>query len=328
MMREHCRMAEIVPSEELRALIPAIYRMFESRDVDGFDKMLSTSPSLLVVGSDAAEWNAGTAGANIFLAQIEEMPRFRVVASAPSAYRCGDVGWVADRLQLRFGDGTERQYRLTAMLVVERGHWHIVQWHLSLPEPNLHPLTTDVEQLARVVRDHRPDMSPAAAPDGTVTIAFSDIESSTVLLERLGDADFVQMLAWHDHLVRESTETHRGFVVKSQGDGFMLAFPSAAYALRASLSLRDRLAAGFHELPIRVRVGLHVGEALRHSDDFYGRTVVVAARIGALALGGEILASDLVYALTRGLGTFTFGEARSTKLKGLDGTFDLYPVIA
>jgi class 3 adenylate cyclase len=189
-------------------------------------------------------------------------------------------------------------------------------------------MTTNVEQLARAVRDHRPDVHNAAAPDGTVTIAFSDIESSTVLLERLGDTEFVQMLAWHDHVVRESTEAHGGFVVKSQGDGFMLAFPSAAYALRASLSLRDKLVVGFHELPVRVRVGLHVGEALRHSDDFYGRTVVVAARIGALAFGGEILASDLVYALTRGLGTFRFGSSRTTTLKGLEGNFTLYPVLA
>ena len=93
-------------------------------------------------------------------------------------------------------------------------------------------------------------------------------------------------------------------------------------------SVSEALASGFSGLPIRARVGLHVGEAFRHADDFYGRTVVIAARIGALALGGEILASDLVYALARGLGTFSFGDPRSTELKGLDGTFDLYPVLA
>jgi class 3 adenylate cyclase len=319
--------AEIVPSEELRALVATIYRVFESRDVDGFDKLLTASPSLLIVGSDAAEWDTGTAGANVFLAQIEEMPEFRVVSSAPIAFRCGDVGWVADQLHIRFADGTERSYRLTATLTIESGHWRIVQWHMSLPEPNPYPLTTDVEQLGRLVRDRRPDIR-TAVPDGTVTIAFSDIESSTVLLERLGDADFVRMLARHDDLVRECTEQHGGFVAKSQGDGFMLAFPSAAYALRACLVLRDKLAREFHSIPVRVRVGMHVGEAFRHSEDFYGRTVVIASRIGSVASGGEILASDLVYALTRGLGTFTFGEPRPTTLKGIDGIFDLYPVLA
>jgi class 3 adenylate cyclase len=107
----------------------------------------------------------------------------------------------------------------------------------------------------------------------------------------------------------------------------MLAFPSAAFALRASLLMRDRIAEGFDGLPIRIRAGLHSGEAIKHDDDFYGRTVVIAARISALALGGEILASDLVYALARGLGTFTFGDPRTTTLKGLDGSFDLHPVL-
>jgi len=78
------------------------------------------------------------------------------------------------------------------------------------------------------------DLRAISAPDGTVTIVFSDIESSTALLERLGDTEFMQMLAWHDRIVRTTAEEHRGFVVKSEGDGFMLAFPSAASALRAA----------------------------------------------------------------------------------------------
>src|SRR5262252_194898 len=135
------------------------------------------------------------------------------------------------------------------------------------------------------------------------------------------------MLAWHDWIVREVAEEHRGYVVKSQGDGFMLAYPSAAFALRASLITRDRMKAGFEGLPIRIRAGLHSGDAIKHDDDFYGRTVVIAARISALALGGEILASDLVYALARGLGTFSFGEPRTATLKGLDGFFELRPVL-
>jgi class 3 adenylate cyclase len=128
--------------------------------------------------------------------------------------------------------------------------------------------------------------------------------------------------------VRDSVSEHRGFVVKAQGDGFMLAFPSAAYALRSCLTIRDRIASGYHDLPIRVRVGLHAGEVLHHNDDFYGRTVVVAARISALALGVEILASDLVHALAHGLGTFTFGDPRTTTLKGLDGDFTVHPVLS
>jgi class 3 adenylate cyclase len=77
----------------------------------------------------------------------------------------------------------------------------------------------------------------------------------------------------------------------------------------------------------RIRIGLHAGEAIRHADDFYGRTVVIAARISALALGDEVLASGVVHELVRGLGTFNFGDARVTTLKGLDGEFAVYPVL-
>jgi class 3 adenylate cyclase len=92
--------------------------------------------------------------------------------------------------------------------------------------------------------------------------------------------------------------------------------------------MRERIAAGFEGLAIRVRAGLHSGEAIRHDDDFYGKTVVMAARISALALGGEILASSLVYELARSLGTFTFGAPRLVSLKGLAGEFELRPVVA
>jgi class 3 adenylate cyclase len=88
----------------------------------------------------------------------------------------------------------------------------------------------------------------------------------------------------------------------------MLAFPSAAYGLRSCIVTRNRLSEGYCGLPIRVRAGLHAGEALRHENDFYGRTVVIAARISALALGNEILASELVHTLAIDVGTFTFGE--------------------
>ena len=107
----------------------------------------------------------------------------------------------------------------------------------------------------------------------------------------------------------------------------MLAFPSAALALRACLTIRGRIDEGYAELPVRVRAGLHSGEAIKRDDDFYGRTVVIAARISNLAMGGEILASDLVHALARGLGTFEFGEARTATLKGIDGSYALHPVL-
>jgi class 3 adenylate cyclase len=227
--------------------------------------------------------------------------------------------------------GNEIPLRLTVVLTIEGGHWRIVQWHASIGEVDEvsfgRSLTKSIDRVERSVREDRPDLGPASAPDGTVTIAFTDIESSTVLLDRLGDVEFQRMLAWHDRIMREVAAEYRGFVVKSQGDGFMIAFPSAALALRACVTMRGRIDKGFAGVPVRIRAGLHSGEAVKRDDDFYGRTVVIAARISSLAMGGEILSSDLVHALARGLGTFEFGESRVATLKGLDGSFALHPVL-
>jgi class 3 adenylate cyclase len=324
-------MAEIVPSEELRAFYLRFCGAMSADDADTVRGMFSTNACLLYVGTDPEEWWTGPDSAEIMLRQNRELGGIELRPGSPVAHGLGNVGWIGDRMRVVLRTGAEIGVRLTLVLAIERGQWRIVQWHGSIGEKDEvafgRALAKNIDHIERQVRDERLDVRPASAPDGTVTIAFTDIESSSVLLDRLGDAAFMRVLSWHDRIVREAAEQQNGFVVKSQGDGFMLAFPSAAFALRASLAMRERIKPGFEGLPVRIRVGLHSGEAIKRSDDFYGRTVVIAARIGSAALGDEILASDLVYALARGLGTFTFGAPRAAALKGLEGSFDLYPVI-
>jgi class 3 adenylate cyclase len=276
----------------------------------------------------------GPDGVAVSLAHLDELPpsRLEIDAAEVVAYACGDAGWALGRTHLWFDNGADFVLRTTGVFVIERGHWRVAHWHNSIGIRNEDAigvsLTTSIRRTERAVRAARPSVESATAPDGTVTLMFSDIESSTVLLERLGDTEFMQLLSWHDGIVRDAAGEHRGYIVKSQGDGFMIAFPSAAFALRCGTSIQQRLTGGYHGMQVRVRVGLHAGEALRHSDDFYGRTVVIAARIADLALGGEILVSELVHELARGLGTFRFGEPRTAHLKGLDGEYRLYPVSA
>ena len=326
----HCGVPEIAPSEELRAFLLRLYALMEEQDVEGFREMFSSAPQLLVAGSDPEEWWSGREGVEVFVRQLFELP-MQIVPGEIQAFSAGPVGWVADQCHVRLPDGTEQPKRVTAVVMLERGHWRIVQWHAASPVRNddalPYSLTTSVQDLATAVLQDRPDVPAVSAPDGTVTVMFSDIESSTVLLERLGDPSFMRLLAWHDRIVRDTAAEHRGYIVKSQGDGFMIAFPSAAYALRSCLSMHQRLSDGFGGIPVRIRTGLHAGEAFRHDDDFYGRTVVIAARISALAIGGEVLASSIVHALTSSLGTFSFGEPRTVALKGLDGHFEVYPVV-
>jgi class 3 adenylate cyclase len=323
----------VAPSEELRAVYLRSIRAWNARDRSAIEELLSSGAHVTGIGSDPDEWWQGLDAIAADLAYAEELPprELEINPADIFAYACGDTGWVVARIKVRFEHGTEIMLRQTQIFVIERGHWRVVHWHNSIGIPNEEgigvTLTTSIQRTEQAVREARPDVDTAAAPDGTVTLLFSDIESSTVLMERLGDTEFMQLLGWHNAIVRDAALQHRGFVVKEQGDGFMIAFPSAALALRCGLLVQQRLADGFDGTHVRVRIGLHAGEAVRHADDFYGRTVVIAARIANLALGGEMLASALVHELARGLGTFEFGEPRTATLKGLEGEFRVYPVL-
>ena len=84
-------------------------------------------------------------------------------------------------------------------------------------------------------------------------------------------------------------------------------------ALQRALQQRNQSA----DEPIRIRIGLHTGEALREADKFFGRTVILAARIAAQADGGEILVSSLLKELTKSVGDVRFGAGRQVELKGI-----------
>lgn len=170
----------------------------------------------------------------------------------------------------------------------------------------------------------------AKAPAGTVTILFSDIEGFSSMTERLGDRQAQDIVRVHNAIVRGNVGACGGFEVKSQGDGFMIAFDSASKALRCATAIQHELAAYSRthpDEPVRVRMGLNTGEAIKDEDDFLGRTVIVASRIADEANGGEILVSSLLKELVVGTGEFRFGEPREATLKGLNGTHSLVPVL-
>ncbi|MGH2954212.1 MAG: adenylate/guanylate cyclase domain-containing protein [Solirubrobacterales bacterium] len=178
------------------------------------------------------------------------------------------------------------------------------------------------------VEDERPDVRRATAPDGTVTILFTDIEGSTAINERLGDRRWIEVLRAHNSIVRDCVREHRGYEVKAQGDGFMIAYPSARRALECAVEMQRKLASGDGALgePLRVRIGLHTGEAIREGDDFYGRSVTLAARLGDEAAGGEILASSIVRDLVGSAGEIPFEDAGALQLKGIRGRQRAYRV--
>jgi class 3 adenylate cyclase len=183
---------------------------------------------------------------------------------------------------------------------------------------------TSIDEVAQAVAEERPPLHQGAAPDGTTTVLFSDIEGFTAMNDRLGDRQAFEVLKTHNQIVRDEVEAYGGFEVKSQGDGFMVAFSSARQALLCAIAIQKALAAQSGGEPVRVRMGLHTGEAIKDADDFFGRNVIFAARIADQAEGGEILVSSLVKELTESGGEFRFENGREVALKGLSGTGKVY----
>ena len=139
----------------------------------------------------------------------------------------------------------------------------------------------------------------AQLPAGTVTFVFTDIESSTRLLQELGDEGYGVVSGDHRRLVRETFGARGGTEIDTQGDAFFFSFPRArdavAAAVDAQRALRD------HDWPqgkeVRVRMGLHTGEPHMGEEGYLGLDVVRAARISAAGHGGQILISETTRAL-------------------------------
>ena len=190
--------------------------------------------------------------------------------------------------------------------------------------------TTSIDFMIEAVASERPDIAAHAAPDGKVTILFSDIENSTLMTERLGDQRWLEVLRAHNSLFRRLVPAHGGFEVKNQGDGFMLVFPDSRRAVECAAAIQRGLAEGdpVEGERLRVRMGMHAGEAIREEGDFFGRSVIVAARIAAQARGGEILVSEALKqraeARRRRAAALGFDDGRELELKGLAGTHRVY----
>jgi class 3 adenylate cyclase len=188
---------------------------------------------------------------------------------------------------------------------------------------------SSIDAVAASVYTEQPDLRQHAAPDGTVTILFTDIEGSTEMTERLGDEQWLELLRAHNTVVRRRIDAHSGFEVKSQGDGFMVASQSARKALECAVDIQ-RAFADRNETskePIRVRIGLHTGEAIKEAEDFYGKNVILAARIAGRAKGGQILVSEVTRTVIGSLAGVEFQDAGRKQLKGIKGRQRLYEVV-
>ena len=145
---------------------------------------------------------------------------------------------------------------------------------------------------------------------------FTDIVDSTGIAERLGDRGWEPLIGWHDEMLRTLVGQGGGEIVKTTGDGVFAAFDSARSAVETAIAVQA--AVRTHEDPsgasLLVRIGLHAAEASQRAGDYIGIGVNVAARVGALASGAEILASAETLA---DAGDVDATEPRTVAVKGV-----------
>lgn len=179
--------------------------------------------------------------------------------------------------------------------------------------------------------------TPGRVPEGVLTLLFTDIEGSTLLLRRLGDA-YAGVLGTHQRLLREVFDRHRGVEIDTQGDSFFVVFASVREAVAAAREAQLALHRHPwpHGEPVRVRMGLHTGEPLVVDGQYVGMDVHRAARIAAAGHGGQVLLSARTVELSGAAPVTDLGEHRLKDLElpehlyqlGVEGLPDTFPALS
>ena len=153
-------------------------------------------------------------------------------------------------------------------------------------------------------------------PSGHAQARFTTRDHQQQVAEALGDQAWERLLRWHDDMLRKEVASARGEIVNSTGDGFFVAFESARAGVDCAISIQralvdHRKGTGFAP---PVRIGVHTAEANRRGADYSGKGVHVAARVAALAGGGEILATAETLAEA---GDVSVSDSRTVPVKGV-----------
>jgi len=160
-------------------------------------------------------------------------------------------------------------------------------------------------------------------------IMFTDMEGSTTITTRLGDAKSMELLRTHDAIIRNAIKIHGGSEVKHTGDGFMISFSSVSHAVECAISIQRGINSYNKKdpvTPLHLRIGLSAGEPVTEGGDLFGSTVQLAARICDYAKPEQILVTSVVQKLCMGK-KLPFSDLGETTLRGFDEPEFLHEVI-
>jgi len=191
------------------------------------------------------------------------------------------------------------------------------------------PYIGDVEAVIAAIDEFlgdkpAPRATAPAARSGLVTILFTDIEGSTPLTERLGDAGAQELVRAHNTIVREALAAHAGSEIKHTGDGIMASFSTASGAIECAVAIQRAVAAS-DTSDLAVHIGLNAGEPVVEEQDLFGTAVQLARRICDQAEGAEILVANVVRELSAGKG-FLFSDRGDAALRGFEDPVRLWEV--
>ena len=193
------------------------------------------------------------------------------------------------------------------------------------------PYWGDTEPLLRAMQDFLGQEYPLSVsnpPSGLVTILFTDMQSSTALAQRLGDAAAQEVRRAHNDIVRSALSANGGSEIKHTGDGIMASFTTASSALSCAIDIQQGVAAHKEkqpDSPLGVYIGLNAGEPIAEDGDLFGTSVNLAARICDHAAPGQILAADVVRQLVAGK-DFLFADLGDTALRGFEDPVKVWEV--
>jgi class 3 adenylate cyclase/pimeloyl-ACP methyl ester carboxylesterase len=187
---------------------------------------------------------------------------------------------------------------------------------------HINTMTIDFIQPAA---EHKEAPAPAS---GLMTIMFTDIEASTAMTHRLGDAGAQEVLHTHNGIIRDALRANAGTEIKHTGDGIMASFATASSALACASSIQRAFEEHNEREPesrVRVRIGLNAGEPVAEDGDLFGTAVQLAARICARAEPGQVLAANVVRELAAGK-QFLFADHGDVVLRGFEDPVHVFEV--
>jgi len=315
---------DIRRSPELEAVNRRIWMAFARADDAALRNMMVTDPAMRFLLSGDEDWLEGDEVVPILRERSRTIEILSLEFDRLEAYEVGDFGWSACTVTTLDADGETRSFRQTGVYAIEDGIWKAVQIHTSVGVPPQDVWGVELaDSLGALVASLTPGISDevrdVVGTKGVVTVMFTDIEGSTQLSEARGDRQWAEDIQAHFDAVAFHVESNNGRVVKTLGDGSMAVFGSASGAVDAAVAI--------HALDdgLRVRIGIHSGEAVAVGDDYAGIAIAKAARITSAAEGGQMLVSSATREIIDHLG-YEVGEPLTVELKGISGTQHLFPV--